>query len=83
VRDSRGHHDQGAVAPNRTTDYALSLPWRCPARTAASEDTQLDKMRAKVLPSSVNMMEKQGGSRIIYKVRYRWCAMRWLRICGD
>src|SRR5882757_6707874 len=42
---------------------AIALP-----RTAAAEDMQLDKMRAKVVAFVGNMMEKQGGSRIVYKV---------------
>ncbi|UPK33003.1 preprotein translocase subunit SecD [Bradyrhizobium sp. 186] len=42
---------------------AIALP--C---AAAAEDTQLDKMRAKVSAFVGNMMEKLGGSRIIYKV---------------
>lgn len=42
---------------------AVALP--C---AAAAEDTQLDKMRAKVSAFIGNMMEKLGGSRIVYKV---------------
>lgn len=42
---------------------AIALP-----RAAAAEDTQLDKMRAKVAAFVGNMMEKLGGSRIIYRV---------------
>ncbi|WP_409188127.1 SecDF P1 head subdomain-containing protein [Bradyrhizobium sp. RDM4] len=42
---------------------AIALP-----RAAAAEDTQLDKMRAKIASFVGSLMEKQGGSRIIYKV---------------
>lgn len=42
---------------------AVALP-----RTAAAEDTQLDKMRAKIVAFVGDKMEKLGGSRIIYKV---------------
>src|SRR5437762_7654965 len=42
---------------------AIALP--C---AAAAEDTQLDKMRAKVSAFVGNMMEKLGGSRIVYRV---------------
>jgi preprotein translocase subunit SecD len=42
---------------------AIALP-----RAAAAEDTELDKMRAKVAALVGNMMEKLGGSRIIYRV---------------
>jgi preprotein translocase subunit SecD len=42
---------------------AIALP-----RPAAAEDTQLDKMRAKVSAFIGNMMEKLGGSRIVYRV---------------
>ena len=42
---------------------AIALP-----RAAPAEDTQFDKMRAKIAAFVADKMEKQGGSRIIYKV---------------
>ncbi|OAF15703.1 SecDF P1 head subdomain-containing protein [Bradyrhizobium neotropicale] len=46
-----------------TIASAIALP-----RTARAEETHLDKMRAKISALVGNMMEKQGGSRIVYKV---------------
>jgi preprotein translocase subunit SecD len=42
---------------------AIALP-----RAALAEDTQLDKMRAKIAAFIGDKMEKLGGSRIVYKV---------------
>ncbi|MCK1744951.1 preprotein translocase subunit SecD [Bradyrhizobium sp. 139] len=42
---------------------AVALP-----RAALAEDTQLDKMRAKIAAFVADKMEKLGGSRIVYKV---------------
>lgn len=42
---------------------AIALP-----RTALADETQLDKMRAKISAYVGNMMEKLGGSRIVYRV---------------
>ncbi len=39
----------------------------CPRATFAG-DSQLDKMRAKIAAFITDKMEKQGGSRIVYKV---------------
>jgi preprotein translocase subunit SecD len=56
-------HRTGRLIVALSIAMAIALP-----RTAAAEDTQLDKMRAKVVAFVGNMMEKQGGSRIVYKV---------------
>ncbi|QPF94154.1 SecDF P1 head subdomain-containing protein [Bradyrhizobium commune] len=42
---------------------AIALP-----RTAAADDSPVDTMRAKLASFVTNMMEKQGGSRVVYKV---------------
>lgn len=42
---------------------AMALP-----RTALAEDSQLDKMRARIAAFVTDKMEKLGGSRIVYKV---------------
>ncbi len=42
---------------------AIALP-----RTVLADETQLDKMRAKISAYVGNMMEKLGGSRIVYRV---------------
>lgn len=42
---------------------AIALP-----RAALAEDSQLDKMRAKIAAFVADKMEKLGGSRIVYKV---------------
>ena len=56
-------HRTGRLIVALSIASAIALP-----RPAAAEDTQLDKMRAKVSAIVGNMMEKQGGSRIVYKV---------------
>ncbi len=56
-------HRTGRLIVALSIAMAIALP-----RPSAAEDTQLDKMRAKVSAFVGNMMEKLGGSRIIYKV---------------